>query len=278
LNDVPLVPEVPPRPSFAQRIQRAHDLTERFPAAAEVLSFYAKLAFYQQHVFESLKKVTSATAHGNSIERWPLLLEYALPLFREFTRSVIGIAPPALRERAVILSDSDHETYSELLTAFWNGGLEHSPDATADPSLVLSFLQPYAEWLAQSGHSIAAPTSHATCPVCASEPICSVLRDRGHGAGRSLICSLCMNEWSYLRVACPACGEDRFESLAVYTTDAAPQVRIDACDTCHHYLKAIDMTKDGLAVPVVDELAALAMDLWAREKGYRKLTTNLAGL
>lgn len=284
LGDLPLVPETPPRPSFAQRIQRAHDLSGRYPAASEILGFYVELAFYQEHVYDSLGRIARESAredNGEFVEgSWPMDPDVALPLFPVFARSLGGVAPPGLRERALKLADSDTVGQRQLLTRFWTSAFarESTDTAAADRFLALAFLQPYAEWLAQSGHSIAAATQHATCPVCGSEPICSVLRDRGHGAGRSLVCSLCMHEWSFLRVACPACGEDRFESLPVYTPEAIPQVRVNACDTCHHYLKTIDMTKDGLAVPVVDELAAVALDLWAAENNYHKLTPNLAGL
>ena len=44
------------------------------------------------------------------------------------------------------------------------------------------------------------------------------------------------------------------------------------------YLKTIDLTKNGLAVPVVDELAAIHLDLWAVDKGYTKLRPNLLAL
>ena len=87
-----------------------------------------------------------------------------------------------------------------------------------------------------------------------------------------------MNEWSFLRVVCPACGEERFDSLPVFTSQEMPHVRVDACDTCHHYINAIDMTKDGLAVPIVDELAAVPLDLWAGENHYQKLIPNIAGI
>jgi FdhE protein len=50
---------------------------------------------------------------------------------------------------------------------------------------------------------------------------------------------------------------------------------VEACDSCRHYLKAIDLTLDGLAVPEVDELASVALDLWAAENGYTKLAPNL---
>jgi formate dehydrogenase maturation protein FdhE len=53
---------------------------------------------------------------------------------------------------------------------------------------------------------------------------------------------------------------------------------VEACDSCHSYLKTVDLTKDGHAVPVVDELATIPLDLWAADHGYQKLRTNLLGL
>ncbi len=50
------------------------------------------------------------------------------------------------------------------------------------------------------------------------------------------------------------------------------------CDTCKQYLKTIDLTKNGLADTVVDEIAAAPLDLWAREQGYSKLELNLVGM
>jgi FdhE protein len=78
-----------------------------------------------------------------------------------------------------------------------------------------------------------------------------------------------------LRVVCPNCGEEAFDRLPVYTAEDFPHVRIDACDTCRRYLKTIDLTKNGLAVPLVDDIASLPLDLWAGERGYRRLRRNL---
>ena len=74
---------------------------------------------------------------------------------------------------------------------------------------------------------------------------------------------------------CPNCGEENHEKLPVYTTKEFPHIRVEACDSCRHYLKAIDLTVDGLAVPEVDEIASVALDLWAAENGYTKLVPNL---
>ena len=296
LGDQPLIPELPPRPAFPQRIQRAYELSERYPGGVELLRFYARLAFSQQHVFDSLSISTAGGDASSSrkpkdgsfsssladTDGWPLLLQSVLPLFPGFARSLAGISPAAVRDRASDIAASNEVAQAHLLTRFWNGDFAQEPANSGDSSLAdrfiaLAFLQPYAEWLAQSGYSNSAAMGHAICPICASEPISAVLRDQDHGARRSLVCSLCMYEWNFLRVVCPACGEDRFDLLPVFTPQETPHVRIDACETCHHYLKTVDMTKDGLAVPIVDELAAVSLDLWATNHGYRKLTPNLAG-
>jgi FdhE protein len=105
-----------------------------------------------------------------------------------------------------------------------------------------------------------------------------VLRTEGDGAKRSLICALCANEWEYRRIVCPACGEEDVSKLAVYTSQEFGHVRVEACDTCRNYIKTVDLTKNGHAVPVVDELATIPLNLWAAEHGYTKLRTNLLGL
>ena len=116
------------------------------------------------------------------------------------------------------------------------------------------------------------------CPFCGEKPVAAVLRPEGDGAKRFLLCSLCFTEWEFRRLLCPNCGEEDKDKLPIYTADEFPHVRVEACDSCHVYLKAVDLTKNGLAVPEVDELASGALDLWAAEHGYTKLQTNLFGL
>ena len=116
------------------------------------------------------------------------------------------------------------------------------------------------------------------CPFCGEKPVAAVLRPEGDGGKRFLLCSLCFTEWEFRRLLCPNCGEEDKEKLPIYTAAEMPHVRVEACETCHVYIKAIDLTKNGLAVPVVDELATAALNLWAEEKGYRKVQVNLFGL
>lgn len=120
----------------------------------------------------------------------------------------------------------------------------------------------------------------AQCAPCPGHgrPLCSVLRPEGEGAKRSLVCAVCFAEWEFNRIRCPACGKENQDKLPVYTAEQLPYIRIEACDSCRSYLKSIDLTKNGLAVPEVDEIAGIALDVWAAGQGYTKIQPNLFGL
>jgi len=56
-----------------------------------------------------------------------------------------------------------------------------------------------------------------------------------------------------------------------------PHMRADGCWTCSRYLLSIDVGRDAQAVPAVDELAAIPLDLYAKERGMTKIMPNLMG-
>jgi FdhE protein len=100
----------------------------------------------------------------------------------------------------------------------------------------------------------------------------------GDGGARSMVCSFCLAEWNFRRIICPGCGEEDNRKLPVFTASDFDYVRVECCDTCKTYIKGVDLTKNGRAEPVVDELASAPLDLWAREHGYAKLQSNLLGM
>jgi formate dehydrogenase accessory protein FdhE len=118
----------------------------------------------------------------------------------------------------------------------------------------------------------------ASMPALRKSAARGVLRPEGDGGKRYLFCALCSHEWEFRRIVCVACGEEDEKKQAVYIAKEIGHVRVEACDTCHFYLKTVDLTKDGHAIPIVDELAAIPLDLWAAEHGYRKIHTNLIGV
>ncbi len=138
-------------------------------------------------------------------------------------------------------------------------------------------LQPYAEHLAAAEPAQPAGSAGSVCPLCGARPQAAVLRPKGDGGKRFLLCSLCLTEWEFLRILCPICDEKDYQKLPRYSADDIAAVRVEACDTCHYYLKSIDLTVDGHAVPLVDEVATVPLDLWAGENGYKKAEPNLMG-
>jgi FdhE protein len=265
-----------------QRIERARALAAIHPAAAEGLRFYERIAGFQRSLYADLE-----AALGSGREERPpgslreeLDLGLLLPAFPGFLALVEAAAPAPLSHSTAELGAGGAARWQDVLVELWRTEADEPPRLTAPEALVSwTFLQPYAEYLAD--HSAALAETGNTpdrCPRCSGRPQVGVLRPLGDGGKRSLICALCATEWDFRRIVCPACGEENVDKLPVYVAEELGHVRVEACDTCRHYLKTIDLTKDGRAVPVVDELAAIPLSLWAEEHGYAKLRTNLLGI
>jgi len=253
------------RASFDQRIARAAQLAETCLSARELLNFYRRLAVFQKAAFEQL------SVTGGSDVR--VLLRY-FPALLELARNSNADSLAAFAERNL----GNAAAREALLLRRWDGGRTLSADSDEPAADFFSrvLLQPYAESLAARG-PIDLQADAATCPFCNARPVAVVLRGEGDGAKRSLLCSLCSTEWPFRRVLCPWCGEQDKDKLPIYTASGLDHVRVEACDSCKTYVKAVDLTKDGLAIPVVDELATVALNIWADEHGYAKLEPNVLG-
>jgi len=251
--------------SWDRRIKRAGELSQKYPAASELLIFYQQLARFQKSVFE---KLSAAREHD---------VPALLPFFPELIALVKQAGSPPLVKAAAELAQDAREERLSLLDSVWQHQVEPQDLADEYAFFAQALLQPYAEFLA-SKNNTPDEGSPSVCPFCGSQPQLAILRQEGDGAKRFLLCSLCATEWTYRRVVCPSCGEENKDHLPVFSAQEFDYVRIDACDTCQTYLKAIDLTKNGHAVPVVDELATVSLNLWAQENNYHKLRPNLFGV
>ena len=250
--------------SLDDRIARASQLVLRFPAAAGLLEFYIELARFQKPILESLRR-DGETDVRSLARHLPALIKLAR---RKGTEQLASFGLQYLLEPAA---------QQNLLVSSWEG---QANDPAANPAgrfFARVLLQPYAEHLAARGY-VPPDGAGSACPFCNSRPVAGILRGEGEGAKRSLLCSLCSTEWPFRRVLCPNCGEENKDKLPIYTAQQVTWVRVDACDTCGAYLKSVDLTRDGHAVPVVDEIATVALNIWAEEHGYSKLEANLLGM
>ena len=246
--------------SWDTRIARAQKLAQTDSAARELLNFYLGIARFQKSVYDDLQA-------SESLDK-ALLSPQFTPLLSLVKRS----APQPLAEVAEELAGS-RATFQHLIETYWD---TEAIDET-HTFFVRVLLQPYTELLA-SRCDISLAGTPSTCPFCNEKPVAGVLRGEGEGAKRSLICSLCSLEWEFRRILCPGCGEEAVDKLPVYTAGQFEHVRVEACDSCRTYIKSIDLTRNGLAVPIVDELATVPLNIWAEEHGYAKLQPNLLGM
>ncbi len=263
--------------SWEQRISRVEDLFNRYPFAQEVLRFYREVLLFQKEVYHHLAPLGEKASSSGA--RPPLRVDLLLPLFPQFLALITEIAPPPLASTAGDLALQPKEAWEVLLRTFWEEG-KLSGGEGAVPLLFFpkAFLQPYGERLAEGWKRPEGRKGTPSCPFCGGRPQVGALKGVGEGAELFLVCSRCAIEWPFERIVCPACGERDPKRLAYYQAEEFPHIRLSACEACKRYLKSVDLTREGRAVPVVDELASIPLDLWAKERGYQKLEPNLAGL
>ena len=79
-------------------------------------------------------------------------------------------------------------------------------------------------------------------------------------------------------MTCASCGETDSAKLPIFQDhEQLKHIRVDGCRSCSRYLLTFDLRRDAKAVPIVDELAALPLDLYAKDQGLTKITPNLLG-
>jgi len=264
-------------PAWDKRIQRAEELAGAYPFAAEVLRFYQQVAGFQKDLYAHIVSASGGRQLPLSPEKLNLIV--LLPRFSLFLSLIQRVGSDLLARLAGELRAQGDDRWRHFLTAYWTG--DTGDDFLAEnPTLFFAraFLQPYAASLALQTKPGLVDAAPRICPVCGRRPQLGVLRPEGQGAKRSLLCSLCLTEWDYRRLVCPACEEEDIDKLTVYTAPQFAHLRLEACDSCKTYINTVDLTKNGLAVPEVDELAALPLSLWAQEHGYTKRQPNLLGI
>jgi FdhE protein len=257
------------RPDWESRIRRAHELAAQYPAAAQVLGFYGEIAAVQKQIYGAVASLRADPAQ-------PLAEQLVAPAIVKWFPALVAVVekkgPGGLAQAARELRQQG------LDRSFFEAQRDGDELDAARRFFIRACQQPLAEHLASSSNAQLSGYTGSLCPLCGDTPQLAVLRAEGDGGKRSLVCSRCSAEWEFRRILCPNCAEEEPTKLPRFSADDFPHIRVEACDTCKRYLKGIDLTLNGLAVPLVDEIAAAPLDLWAAEHGYEKIALNLMGL
>jgi hypothetical protein len=226
----------------------------RFPEARPLLDLYLPTAVLQQEIFDA--RLPASAGPGPLLDFFPRLLE------------IVRRRGP----RQLFHAGEKTPPSEDSLVAFWQGERDAVEGAQF---FARALLQPWVTRL----RTTSAPLKQnwrtgECCPFCSSAPAAAVLRNDT----RSLWCGLCGGESGFAGVGCTCCGEPDESRRAAYRTEDAEHVFADACDTCGTYIKTIDLNADEDAVPAVEEMVTLGLNLWAEESGYRKREPNLLGM
>ena len=275
--------------AYADRRKRAAELAERYDFAREALGLYGAVAEAQERVFER------ARADRPTVDDLAAyVVRAALP---DVMSAVMSAGTETLRE-AVLLRFHEGDL-ERMVTSWLRGETQDGTDvflaraATApvlealpDLSQGENPLQPPSENPLQppdpsQGENPLQPPQGRVCPACGGAPQVSVFVDSGEAlvtGQRRLVCARCANEWVYPRMTCVACGETEGSRLVVLAApEQLPHLRVDGCERCKRYIVSVDARLEGHAVAVVDEIAAIPLDITAVERGFAKVTPNLMG-
>lgn len=254
--------------TYGERRERARDLGARLDFAEGPLRLYLALVDAQERIFERALATRPAADDLASF-----VVRDALSLVME---AAVAAGPERLAETVLLRF---HEGDLEGIVEGWLAGDEQSGTdaflARASATPVLEALPDLAATLRKG------ETNDRQCPRCGGLPQLAVFGETGEAlltSPRKLVCSRCANEWVLSRMTCASCGETSGSKMPILSdVDLFPHLRIDACEMCRRYLITVDLRKDPRAVPIVDELAALPLDLVAAERGYTKIARNLMG-
>ena len=259
--------------TWHSRIHRAEQLAAERSECAELLRFYAALLRSQNEIYEYLRTRRDWLPSGELARDLPVLHT----IMPSFLKAVEANGPEVLASEARDHLQAQTSELSEMLMGYWRAPSDLQFFAKA-------FLQPYAGWLAETG---ATPVernldrAENRCPFCQGAPQVSVLRLKEPGSesgGRDLVCATCLTSWPFRRVVCASCLEENPVNIGYFNSPIYEYVRLETCSSCRYYIKSIDLTRYGLAVPLVDEVASAPLDLWAREQGFSKIEMNLVGV
>ena len=258
------------RKRWGARLLRVKELEQLHKPIASALRFYRTILEFQAEVASRSTRVINPDV--------PLRAQIDVAAVVSQMPALLTLGahhgPEPLREAADQWKSLGEQKWCQAIQSALDSG--HLPFAGEDDFFTRACLQPVAENL-QLQLTEDTYSGSNVCPACAGLPQMAVLQPEGDAAGRWLLCSFCLRQWAFRRLICPWCQEEDKEKLPRFSSEEWPAVHVEACDTCRRYLKAIDMTVDGLAVPLIDETAFSVLDVWTTDRGYTKIAPNLMG-
>lgn len=277
----------------AQQIkQAAAALKKMRPAYAELFNFYEKI-FVAQEASKSQIKIDPLTISKEilalkkkekfsliAMDEFKLESKAAIALLERICQIVEAANPemadparaireavasealdPQLLFAALLKAEDDYFKRIEKDLGIEKKTLAFVVYSSINPSVVhcaeqlAAYLDPEQVW------------DKGICPICGNAPGFSLFEDEGQ---RVLFCGFCWHQWAAQRIYCPFCENKDSNTLHYYFSETEKDYRVDACDSCKTYLKAVDTRKaDRIIYPPLEFVATLHLDIKAQEMGFK---------
>ena len=163
---------------------------------------------------------------------------------------------------AAICQDTDR-----LETLAGAVGVEVSALGTVAQLAVMPLLQASRRRLGGQGP---ASWPHGYCPVCGAWP--ALAEVRGPERARRLRCARCGADWAFDPLRCPYCGTTDDQRLGTRVPEEGDEAkRVDTCQNCQGYLKAIATLQAWPPYRIaLEDLATVELDIAALERGFTR--------
>ena len=272
-----------PASLFAERAARVRQLADGNPIA-DYLQFIARIIDAQHAAVAALPatpldSALVARAQQHSMPLMPAL-EHIDPAWQGVLDAMLDTLgaqdglPEALQPLIATLRELDTSERDAIARRLLQKE-GAARDIGLSPFVMAALQVTFAQRASQLRERDVPYTEPATiCPVCASEPVASVLRIGGQMAGhRYLHCGTCCTEWQMVRVKCSHCESTkgvRYQGIE----GGKDVVMAETCDECGTYRKIVNQEKDPMAEPLADDLASLMLDLLMGETPYQRASPN----
>ncbi len=270
--------------NMAQKIAKISQMKTAFPAYREILDFFEPVLRermrYKSKMLKTIARpvINDAGVFDKLQNGVPLIdksgMQFDEKIMAAHLRVLLGILHSRTHEVADCVADI---LKKEHYTMFANTSETHHAPASMIRTgswdildfLTKEILNPVLEIYAESYHPLLSKAGweNGYCPMCGEPPMMALIA--GENGKRFLICGACATRWPFPRTVCPFCGNDDQRQLSYLFMENDNKYRIEVCDVCRQYLKAVDLGDMSLPVDIeVENIITLHLDMIAMETGY----------